>query len=111
MAGRLGLRSVRSVLRRWSSSGVLRLRSKGHSLPDAFAGLKSADPKVDGPKTFGSWLANVYHSPKDDASQPIDFDSAAKVARLYFLMADKVATDPARPAWNPGDFFGTKFGR
>ena len=75
------------------------------------AGLRSADPKVDGPKTLGSWLATVYHSPKDDASQPIDFDSAAKVARLYFLMADKVATDSVRPAWNPGDFFGTKFGR
>ena len=90
----------------------LRLRSQGDSLPDAIRPGSGAPIRgAHGPKTFGHWLATVYHSPKDDASQPIDFDSAAKVARLYFLMADKVATDSARPAWNPGDFFGTKFGR
>jgi Zn-dependent M28 family amino/carboxypeptidase len=75
------------------------------------AGLRSTTPGVDGPRLFGQWLGRVYHSPKDDASQAIDFDSAAKVARLYFLMAEKVAGERERPSWKPGDFFGTKFGR
>jgi Zn-dependent M28 family amino/carboxypeptidase len=74
-------------------------------------GLTSADPKMDGSALFRRWLATVYHSPKDDMAQPMDFDSAAKIARLYFLMADEVADAARRPTWNPGDFFGARFSR
>lgn len=72
-------------------------------------GLKSADPKMDGNALFRGWLATVYHSPKDDMAQPMDFESAAKIARLYFLMADQIADAARRPTWNPGDIFGARF--
>jgi Zn-dependent M28 family amino/carboxypeptidase len=75
------------------------------------SGLRSSDPSVDGPALFGRWITTVYHSPKDDLAQPIDFDEAARVARLYYLIARQVADGDARPAWKPGDFFGTRFGR
>ena len=74
-------------------------------------GLESADPKIDGGPLFRQWLATVYHSPKDDLAQPMDFQSAAKIVRLYFLMADQVAETAKRPTWNPGDFFGARFAR
>ena len=74
-------------------------------------GLKSADPAVDGGAILHKWLRSVYHSPKDDAAQPMDFDSAAKIARLYVLIAHRVAEDPQRPSWNPGDFFASRFAR
>jgi Zn-dependent M28 family amino/carboxypeptidase len=74
-------------------------------------GLKSTDPKVDGAAVMGKWIETVYHSPKDDMSQAMDFDSAAKVARLYALIADRVAREPKRPTWNPGDFFAARFAR
>ncbi len=74
-------------------------------------GLKSADPKIDGGVLFRRWLGTVYHSPKDDMAQPMDFESAAKIVRLYYLMADEVADAARRPSWNPGDFFGARFSR
>jgi hypothetical protein len=66
---------------------------------------------MDGNALFRGWLATVYHSPKDDMAQPMDFESAAKIARLYFLMADQIADAARRPTWNPGDIFGARFAR
>lgn len=74
------------------------------------SGLKSSDPKVDGGALFRQWLGTVYHTQKDDLSQPMDFESAARIARLYMLIAERVATDSKRPTWNAGNFFGAKFG-
>jgi Zn-dependent M28 family amino/carboxypeptidase len=74
-------------------------------------GLKSADPAIDGGAILRDWLRTVYHTPKDDLSQPMDFESAATIARLYLLIAHGVAQDPGRPSWNPGDFFGARFAR
>jgi Zn-dependent M28 family amino/carboxypeptidase len=74
-------------------------------------GLKSADPAVDGGAVLRKWIQTVYHSPKDDAKQGMDFESAARIARLYLLVARDVADDPHRPSWNPGDFFAARFAR
>jgi Zn-dependent M28 family amino/carboxypeptidase len=74
-------------------------------------GLKSGDPAVDGAAALRKWIQTVYHSPKDDANQPMDFESAARIARLYLLVAREVADDPHRPSWNPGDFFAARFAR
>jgi hypothetical protein len=41
----------------------------------------------------------------------MDFESAARIARLYLLVARDVADDPHRPSWNPGDFFAARFAR
>lgn len=74
-------------------------------------GGKSTKPGVDGLQFIRTWLTTLYHTPADNMSQPFDFDSAAKGARLNFLVTRNIAQAEARPAWNAGDFFGTKFGR
>jgi hypothetical protein len=42
--------------------------------------------------------------------QPMNFDSAAKMCLMNFLVGYQVAQHDAAPAWNKGDFFGTRFG-
>ena len=74
-------------------------------------GLHSADPRIDGASLFREWMATRYHSPQDDMKQAIDYDSAAKIARLYLLIAARVADDDRPPTWNAGDFFADKFAR
>ena len=73
-------------------------------------GLTSSDPKIDGPTVYRDWLDHRYHSPQDDMSQPFDWEEAARLADVDFLIAQRVANAPQRPAWNKGDFFGEKFG-
>lgn len=70
-------------------------------------GFKSDDPKVSPMSLFQTWEATRYHHPQDDMQQPgLDFDAAAQYARFVFLCGYFVTTDPQRPAWNKGDFFG-----
>ncbi len=73
-------------------------------------GLKSADPAVSGGELLRGWLQARYHSPQDDMSQPMDFAESARIARLYLLIAYRVAETPQRPTWKAGDFFGVLFG-
>ncbi len=74
-------------------------------------GTKSTDPKQDGAAIWKRWLTGIYHTPKDNMNQPFDFESAAKAARLNFLVGFEVAEEERLPAWNAGDFFGGKFAR
>jgi Zn-dependent M28 family amino/carboxypeptidase len=74
-------------------------------------GHKSSDPNVDGAAVMGEWLRTRYHTPRDDSSQPLDFEAAAKYTRLKFLIGFDVAQQDERPKWKPGDFFGEMFGR
>ncbi len=97
---------------------VLFIRSDHYSfvqqgVPSIFltVGLKSADPAVDGKALWGKWMKEVYHKPGDDMSQAIDFGSGVQFAKLNFLISYRVAQDEKPPSWNPGDFFGDKFGR
>ena len=75
------------------------------------AGMKSGDPKIDGAKSHVEWRRNNYHAPQDDMSQPIDFDSGARFARLNVLIGWQIAEEEQAPRWNTGDFFGEKFGK
>lgn len=74
------------------------------------AGSKSTDPSIDAEKVSREWLRTIYHTPKDDLSQPMDFPSGARYAQTNFLLTLAVANDPMRPRWNVGDFFGDRFG-
>jgi hypothetical protein len=74
-------------------------------------GLKSLDPKINGEEVVRKWLVTDYHSPRDDMRQPIDFESGARLARVAFLVGHAATMQDARPEWNPGDFFGEKYGR
>jgi hypothetical protein len=69
-------------------------------------GSKSAVPGVDASETLSTWLRTRYHTPADRIDQPFDFESAARAARLNYLIGSKVAQAASAPSWNPGDFFG-----
>ncbi|RAJ97980.1 Zn-dependent M28 family amino/carboxypeptidase [Larkinella arboricola] len=74
------------------------------------SGTEAGNPQLDGLKLNLDWRATIYHSPQDEIDQPFDFNAAAKHAQLQFLIGYLTAQNPKRPTWNPGDFFGTKFG-
>jgi hypothetical protein len=62
-----------------------------------------------GEKAFTDFLATHYHKPGDDLSQPIDYAAAAKFAQVNYEIARELADAPAKPRWNAGDFFATRF--
>ncbi|GGK16857.1 M28 family peptidase [Luteimonas terricola] len=73
-------------------------------------GIEAADPDRD-PKVSATWfMRNCYHRPCDQADLPINYDDAARLARLSARIAQGIADADARPAWNDGDFFGEHFG-
>ena len=73
-------------------------------------GMKSTDPKVDGKAIFMNWLQNIYHTPHDEITLSFDWLSNVRLAKLDFLIGQRVADAPQRPSWNKGDFFQQKFG-
>jgi len=96
---------------------VLFIRSDQYSfvrqgIPSVFphSGVKSSNPKVKPDEIQMTWFKTIYHKPKDDMSQPFDFESGAKFARFNFLLGYLVAQQNERPIWNPGDFFGEHYG-
>jgi Zn-dependent M28 family amino/carboxypeptidase len=62
-----------------------------------------------GEAKFRGFLATCYHRPCDDLAQGIDYAAGAKFARLNYEIARELADAGARPKWNKGDFFGTRF--
>jgi hypothetical protein len=50
---------------------------------------------------FFGGLHPDYHTPFDEAGR-IDADKAARVTRMAFYLALRIADDDARPAWKPG---------
>lgn len=73
-------------------------------------GTISADGERDPKRALAYFLRNCYHQPCDDASQPIQYDDAARLARLSAALARRIGDDEARPRWRDGDFFGERFG-
>lgn len=73
-------------------------------------GVKSLDPPVDGMAAVQRWYTTIYHSPKDDAKQSLDYESGVRFSRFVFRLCHAVANGVERPHWNAGDFFGQKFG-
>jgi len=74
------------------------------------AGVQPRDGS-DGLQRFREFLAARYHQPSDDLNHPIHWAGAADLAFLNFRIGLAIGNDPARPAWNPGDFFGRQFGQ
>jgi hypothetical protein len=56
-------------------------------------------------KTRLAWVAERYHQPSDDLSQPVDLEAAAKFNRVIMALLQRVANDAARPTWNEDSFF------
>jgi hypothetical protein len=72
-------------------------------------GIKRKDG-ADGLAALLAFMADRYHLPNDDLRQPIDWLGGARLATVIHDIAFTVATRPERPHWNPGDFFGERFG-
>lgn len=72
-------------------------------------GFKTDKPEVDPLGAMMKWMVTKYHSPKDDASQPIDYETSSRFARFAAVLTYHAANDLQRPIWNPNDFFGKKF--
>lgn len=68
------------------------------------------DGSADGREQVGHWRTDHYHSPNDDMSQPFDWPSGARFASMAFWATWLVADTQQSPRWNPGDFFGGRFG-
>ena len=74
------------------------------------AGPHSADPKIDGGAALGEWIQSIYHTPKDDVSQPMRWETGVLYAQVNFLVGYQVAMDAERPSWHPHSFFARNFG-
>jgi Zn-dependent M28 family amino/carboxypeptidase len=59
-----------------------------------------------GEKQFEGFLATNYHKPTDDLALPIDWNAAAKFARINYLIAREIADAPQAPQWYEDSFFG-----
>ncbi len=74
-------------------------------------GIVASDPAIDGKALLDGFLRGQYHQPGDEADLPIHYPSAARLAELAAGIGRRVGDADAAPRWNPGDFFGTRFGR
>jgi len=68
------------------------------------------DGSAAGADEVAHWRVEHYHSPSDDMNQPFDWPSGAKFTSMAFWTAWMAADAKEPPGWNPGDFFGGRFG-
>lgn len=69
-------------------------------------GRDAGDPAIDGEALVREWMKTTYHKPGDDMSQHFDWGAGADFARLNLLLAWQIGSDPDKPRWNEGSFFG-----
>ena len=62
-----------------------------------------------GKAVWKNFLGGVYHSLKDDLSQPINWIAAARYGELNYRIARTLADQPQRPLWYRGDYFGDTY--
>ncbi|HKU15450.1 MAG TPA: M28 family metallopeptidase [Steroidobacteraceae bacterium] len=73
-------------------------------------GYEARDPSVDVTAMQRQFRATNYHQPSDDLSLPMDYGTAADLARVDLRILLEAANAPSAPRWQPGDFFAEKFG-
>lgn len=66
-------------------------------------------PAGPGAAAVQDFQANHYHQVSDDLSLPIDWNAAAKFARLNAAIIRAIGDAETRPMWYEGSFFGTTF--
>jgi len=77
---------------------------------DLSTGIKARQRGVDAAKLVADFLANRYHMPGDDTSQPIHYETLATLGRVNARIGLEAANADQRPRWLRGDFFGEQFG-
>ena len=90
-------------------SDVYSLVRQGVPAVDLITGLKSKDPAVNGEELYHEFLRTHYHHPSDDVSRPVDWESAARFARVNVRIALDAANAAQAPRWRKGNFFGNLF--
>jgi Zn-dependent M28 family amino/carboxypeptidase len=73
------------------------------------SGSQARDPAVDVPALQRQFREANYHQPSDDLSLPLDYGTAADLARVNLRIVLDAANAAAAPRWNAGDFFAEKF--
>ena len=63
-----------------------------------------------GEKIWSDFFAQHYHKPSDQPDLPIDWNAAAKFARINYLIAREIADAPEAPRWYGDSFFGQAVG-
>jgi Zn-dependent M28 family amino/carboxypeptidase len=74
-------------------------------------GVVSADGARDPKLALRKFLREHYHQPSDEASLPIAYGDALRLAKLNARIGQLVGDAAERPVWNAGDFFGETFKR
>jgi hypothetical protein len=62
-----------------------------------------------GEKFWNEYLEGTYHSPRDDISQAIDWDAAARFSEVNYRITRAIADSDTPPLWYAGDYFGDEF--
>lgn len=60
----------------------------------------------EGRERFTRFLADTYHSPRDDLNLPFDWQAGARFAQLNYLIAREIADSRDVPRWYADSFFG-----
>ena len=76
---------------------------------DVICGIHARDRNVDLQALQQAFMHEHYHQPSDDLSVPLDYPTAASLARINLRVASAIANSAARPRWNRRDFFGRQF--
>lgn len=72
-------------------------------------GMLSADGERDPKLALRKFLRDHYHQPSDEATLPIAWGDALRLAKLNARLGRLVGDAGERPRWNAGDFFGDRF--
>ena len=72
-------------------------------------GEKSTDPAIDLAALQAAFRKHRYHKPSDELAQPIHWPTVVALADVATELVRALGSDPVAPAWNPGDFFGSRF--
>jgi Zn-dependent M28 family amino/carboxypeptidase len=73
-------------------------------------GYQGRDPGVDVGALQKQFRESNYHQPSDDLALPLDYATAADLARVDLRIMLEAANAASAPRWNAGDFFAEKFG-
>lgn len=72
-------------------------------------GSQARDKDTDIGELRRQFRETHYHQPSDDLTLPMDYATAADLARVDLRILLDAANAPNRPRWSAGDFFAEKF--
>jgi hypothetical protein len=59
-------------------------------------------PGTRSEQIYRRWYRTGYHKPQDDLKQLMDWKAAADFNRFFYKLVERIADQPAAPAWKPG---------